>query len=205
MAYPQVEDLVNMSLNQIGYTRPIQDIYEGSAAARVALTYYSQTRRETLQMADWPFAFREVALAAAAGTTPPSPWTYEYAFPTDCMRMRYVRPGPLTGGTRNNNPTPLLFKEYNDQTQSPPIRAILSDQNPAVLVYNGDITDPTTWPPEFIKTFVAALAEKLSFGLFKSAEIIKGRVELAAAATAEGTSVDSGAAPMDVPVNGPQR
>lgn len=205
MTYPAPEDLINMALDQIGYTRHINDVYEGSAASRVALAYYSQTRRETIQMGNWPFAYREVALNAVGGATPPSPWAYEYTYPSDCLRARQVRPGPLTGGTRNNNPTPLLWQEYNDQTQNPIARTILSDQSPAVLTYNGDVTDPTTWPPEFIRTFVSRLAEKLSFGLFKGADIIKGRVELAGLATAEGMSVDSGAAPMDVPVNGPQR
>src|SRR5580693_6014637 len=109
-----------MALDVIGYTRHVNDIYEGSAASRVALAYYRQTRQETIQMGNWPFSYREVALTALSGATPPTPWANEYTFPTDCMRIRYIRPGALTGGTRNNDPTPLLFQEWNDARQSPP-------------------------------------------------------------------------------------
>lgn len=191
------EDLVNMALDSIGYTRHVADIYEGSAAARVALAYYGQTRDELLVLGEWPFAFREVALAAVAGATPPSPWQNEYVYPADCLRIRYVRPGPLTGGSRSNDPQPVLFRPYNDQTQTPPVLAILCDLATPVLTYQGKITDPNTWTPEFIRAFVGALAKKLAFSLFKSDAIIKARAEMSEMDTAEGMAIDDMAAPQD--------
>ena len=200
-----VEDLVNMALDLIGYTRHIADIYEGSAASRVALAYYGQTRDELLVAGEWPFALREVVLAAVAGQTPPSPWQYEYQYPSDCLRMRYIRPGPLTGGTRSTDPQPVLFRPFNDQRPATPIQAILCDLPTPVLIYQGQVTDPATWTPEFIKAFVAALARKLSFGLFKSTQIIQDRVQLAERDTSDSMAVDSMAAPQDMPVNGPRQ
>ena len=201
------EDLCNMALNQIGYARPIADIYEGSAAARVALAYYGQTRDELLSLGEWPFALREVALSAVSGQTPPSPWQNEYQYPGDCLRIRYVRPGPLTGGTRNNDPQPVLFRPWNDNRPSPPVQAILCDLVSPVLIYQGKVTDPGTWTPEFIRALVGALAKKLAFGLFKGADIIKARVELSEMDIAQGQMVDSMSPPQDVPagVQQPQR
>ena len=198
---PTVEDLVNQALNQIGYTRPIGDIYEGSAASRVALAYYGQTRDELLSSKEWPFAYREVVLAATTGVAALTPWIYEYNYPSDCLRMRQVRPGPLTGGARSNDPQPVKFRVFNEQRTAPPRIAILTDQASAVLAYQGQVTDPATWTPEFIRALVGALAKKLSFGLFKGAEIIKARIALSEQDTMEGSMVDDMAAPMDVPVN----
>src|ERR1700675_3707960 len=193
MAYA-VEDICNMALDSIGYTRHIAHIYEGSPAARVCLAIYGQTRDSLLQAGDWPFAMREVSLVAS-GQIPPSPWQNEYLYPGDCLRMRYIRPGPLTGGKRSLDPQPVLFRPFNDQRPNPPILAILCDLAGAVLIYNGQVTDPGTWLPGFTKALVGELAKKLSFGLFKSADIIKGRIGLAEMDQQEGMNVDDTAAP----------
>ncbi len=57
-----VEDLVNQALREIGYPKPIQDIYEGSRASKAALDIYFQSRDELLDAHDWPFARRNRAL-----------------------------------------------------------------------------------------------------------------------------------------------
>ena len=198
---PNVEDLVNQALNQIGWTRPIGDMYEGSAVARIALSYYGQTRDELLAAREWPFAYREVVLAAVTGETALSPWLYEYTYPTDCLRVRQVRPGALTGTARSNDPQPVLFRVFNEQRTSPPRIAILTDQASAILVYQGQVIDPATWTPEFIRALVGSLAKKLAFGLFKGAEVIKARIALAEQDAMEGAATDDMAAPMDMPVN----
>lgn len=197
MAYSSPEDVINAALTSIGYARLIGDIYEGTPAARVALTYYGQTRDELLAAGGWPFAERQAALVAVGAAAPPSPWGFEYAYPADCLRVRYVRPGPLAGGPRSFDPQPILFQVYNDQTQNPPVLSILSDQAAGVLVYVGKITNPAEWVPGFTKAMIGALAAKLSFGLFKSAEVVKARVELGGLDVAEGMMVDDMSPPMD--------
>jgi len=188
MAY-SVENLVNMALDAIGYPLHVGYIYEGSPAARVALEVYGQTRDELLVVGDWPFAQRQVAAAAVAGQTPPTPWANEYQYPTDCLRLLYVRPGPLTGGTRNNDPQPVLFTVWNDNRVATPVEAILSDQSSAVLMYVGRVTDPGTWQPNFIKAFVAALAQKFAVMLAKDLQMLMARSQLADKAHIEGATV----------------
>lgn len=202
----QVEDIGNMALDAIGYQKRIGDIYEGSTASRVLLEVYGQTRDALIEEGDWPFSLREVLLTAVGGQTPPTPWAYEYAYPSDCLRMRYLRPGPLTGGTENFDPQPVLFRPWNDNRPSPAIRAILCDLASAVLIYNGQVTDPSTWPPEFLKALVSALAEKMTFMLPQSPETSKAVFAIAARDKAEGMDADDIASPRtQVQVNGNQR
>ena len=161
MAASSVEDVVNLALRNIGYKKRVAWIYEGSPAARAALEIYGQTRDELLQAGDWPFALREVVLSVALAP-PPSPWQNEYQAPADCLRLRYVRPGPLTGGTRSTDPQPALFRTWNDNRTVPAVRAILCDLNPAVAIYTARVTDPGTWTANFTDALAVRLGAKLA-------------------------------------------
>jgi hypothetical protein len=46
------------------------------------------------------------------------------------------------------------------------------------LTYTAQVTNPLTWEPEFLKALVGALAQKLSFALMRSTEVVKARVSL---------------------------
>lgn len=190
-----VEDLINQALDAIGYPGHIADIYEGSPAARVGLEIYSLTRDALLENGEWPFALREVVLTAN-GQTAPSPWAFEYTYPADCLRIRYVRPGPLTGGTLDFDPQPILFRPWNDNRPGTPLRAILCSLAAPVLIYNGKITDPGTWGPAFTKALVSALAEKMAFMLGQGAETAKAAIGLAQRDMTEGQAVDDISSPQ---------
>lgn len=180
MAAP--EDLLNQALLQIGWQgKPIADIYEGSKQSRAGLEIYGETRDEVLAQRDWPFALREVALAAS-GQIPPSPWANEFTYPSDCLRVRGVRPGPLVPtGTpaREFDPQPVLWRPWNDNRPTTPIRAILCDLSVAVLIYTGRVTSPVTWEPEYTRTLVDRLAMKLAFKLAGNENLVKARIGLA--------------------------
>lgn len=193
MAYA-VEDLVNLALDAIGWPGHIAWIYEGGPAARVALEIYSLTRDTLLEQGDWPFAMAEVLLAAN-GQTPPTPWSYEYTYPTDCLRVRYVRPGPLTGGSVDYDPQPQLYRPYFDIRTAPPARAILSNLSSAILIYNARVTNPASWESGFISSLVAALAAKMAFMLPQSADTAKAAIGLAQNERANAMMVDDLSAP----------
>lgn len=189
-----VEDIVNMSLDAIGWPGHIAWIYEGSPAARVALEIYGTVRDTLLEQGDWPFAMAEVLLVTN-GQTPPSSWSFEYAYPSDCLRMRYVRPGPLTGGTINYDPQPQLFRPYFDIRTAPPARAILSNLSSAVLIYNAKVTNPASWDAGFTSALVSALAAKMAFMLPQSADTAKAAIGLATRDRADAMTVDDLSAP----------
>lgn len=198
MAASTPEDLVNQALDAIGYPKHIGDMYEGSPASRCALEIYNDTRKQLLQEGDWPFCLAEQNLSLN-GQTAPSPWLYEYAYPGGCVRVRYVKPPPYTGGARSNDPQPILFRTWSDRRPNPAVQAILCDVASAVLVFNSDVFDPTQWEVGFTKAFIAALAEKLSFMLSRDANVVKARVGLADADKRGGMTVDDLSAPVTPP------
>ena len=57
-----VESLVNQALRRASYKIEIGSIYEGTTAARAALTLYGQTRDDLIRMKDWDFARQDATL-----------------------------------------------------------------------------------------------------------------------------------------------
>ena len=167
-------DIVNLSLARIGYPKRIGNLYDGSAAATKALTLYAQTRDELLRQFDWGFAERSVNLtllksAPANGYVPPVywtpaypilPWMYEYAYPSDCLKVRSIRATPPI--LINPDPQANLFSVDNDVALTPPVKVILANVQNAILVYTGQITDPAQWEADFVEALAASLGRRLA-------------------------------------------
>lgn len=175
MAVSSPEDVINIALRDIGWLRPISDLYEGTKAARVALDIYSETRDEIIRSADWAFARRVVPLTLVKGPPPPGgynpvemwdntyappPWLYEYAYPSDVVEFCAVMspPGPLPV----LDPKPARWRRDNDQNLPGAPSVILCDLSHAIGIYRGRVTNPQTWDVGFVATLVAALAKKMS-------------------------------------------
>ena len=169
-----VEQVVNLALARIGVEERIADIFEGSVAAQLVLDIYGQTRDELLRQGQWGFAQRNVSLtllksAPAGGYVPPTvwssaypplPWLYEYAYPTDCLKIRAIKPSPIL--LPNFDPQPFVWSVENDGSYDPPVKVILSNVGSAVMVYTGQITDPTTWEADFVEALADALARRMA-------------------------------------------
>jgi hypothetical protein len=167
-------DVVNLALRRIGYKLRVGWLYEGSLAAKQALDVYAQTRDEILRQDDWGFAERNVipTLLKIAppnyippvvwnpATNPPLPYLFEYAYPNDCLKVRALKPTPMF--VPNFDPQPNVFSIANDNTFVPAQKVILCMVPQAVLVYTGQVTDPTTWEADFVEAFAAALGRRLA-------------------------------------------
>lgn len=179
-------DVVNLALSLIGYQFRIGNLFEGSKAAKAALDVYSHTRDAKLRGGDWPFASRSVAgtlLKSApvggyfppntwtAASNPPQPWRYEYTYPDDCLELRACKPQVYF--VPNFQPQSYLFAISNDNGYTPPRRVILSNVAEAMLIYTAQVTDPATWPPDFVDAFAADLAKILAPELMKSVDMMK--------------------------------
>lgn len=151
------EDVVNAALGRIGYRLRVGNLLEGSLASKTALDIYGQTRDTLLRSKDWGFS-EKIVSAVASGGTPPAPWTQEYTYPTDCLRLRYMY--NATYLTNTNNPLPVLFKVGWDATQS--AKVIWANATAVTLVYSAQITPPNQWEPLFAETLIAMLAKRLS-------------------------------------------
>lgn len=94
-----VSDVCNQALDAIGSEMVLGDIEDGTRPAQVLLRAYQQCLMQLLRSANWDFARKTapmVLLADATKNTPnvgtlvPVPWVYEYEYPTDCMKVRFV-------------------------------------------------------------------------------------------------------------------
>lgn len=106
-------NIVNQALISIGYSRRIGSMRDGSKAAEAMLEVYAPSLEEISRGAPWNFARRQAAMtllqdasqssAAPVGTGTPGMglWIFEYAWPMDCLKARYV---PFSGNI--NPPVP---------------------------------------------------------------------------------------------------
>lgn len=168
------EDILNQALTEVGFARPIGDIFEGTPAAIVGLEIYGQTRDEVLRHDDWPFARRTLTLALLKSalvppvalwneTSPPPPWRFSYAYPADCIFLRYLRSSPF--GYQGGDPLEPLPVRWAIGSDAPavggvPAKVILADMENPLAVYTARITDPAQWEPLFLSSVVKALAAK---------------------------------------------
>src|ERR1700729_3473365 len=103
-------DLCNLALDQIAARTSITGLNPPSPpnnlAAQVAARTYQLQADAGFRSAHWNSARKQAKLSllrAAIGTpenpsgalpTPPIPWRYEYAYPDDCLKVRFVIPSP---------------------------------------------------------------------------------------------------------------
>lgn len=169
-------DLVNLSLARLGFKLRIGSLYDGSAAAKLALSIFSQTRDEYLAQTAWDFAERNVAMtllkSAPVGgyvppltwtsAYPPLPWIFQYAYASDSIAIRAVK--PVTMFFPNFDPQPYVFSLDNDN--SLPVgqqKVVLCNvPPPAIMVYTGQITDLSAWESGAIEGFAAVLARRMA-------------------------------------------
>lgn len=100
-------DIANRALDAAGAETIVGDLEQGTREAQVVLRHYGPVLRQLLRAAHWDMARKQaplLMLGDATGSTPnvgttvQAPWTYVYAYPTDCVRVRFV---PMNYG----NPT----------------------------------------------------------------------------------------------------
>jgi len=177
---------------------------EDSPEARNCKLLFESLRDEILRMAPWNCAFNYANLAlvcAAPGTPenpeggvdvwekgiPPPPWSYEYVYPTDCLRTVFIVPQFTTGFTSGvpittavtggapafwNGP-PVRFKVGIDQIgpggkpskDGTDQKVIWTNQSQAILAYCRRVTNPDIWDEQFQQALVAALASRLVISL----------------------------------------
>jgi hypothetical protein len=166
-----IETICNQALDVIGYLRHIGNIYEGSKAARVALDLYGQTRDEVLASQSWYFARSELALASI-GQVPSLPWAFEFTYPANMIKLWFVKPVVIP-----DDPVPIRWLESFDTRTTGTQRSILTTFSPAVGVFTQKVTNPASFPPEFVFTLVVALSKKMRapLGMKEQPDDTRGR------------------------------
>jgi hypothetical protein len=157
----------NLALDAIGTRSTIASLSENSAEAAAINLHYGPALEAVLQTARWNFARKQIILTllkdATLGQTTPSPWLYEYAYPSDCTQGRYVMP-TVQVNTPNSvvgTPSPpsaigpaVPFLISTDQdVNGNQILVILTNQPQASLVYTSRVTNPNLFDGQFTEAF----------------------------------------------------
>lgn len=196
-------DIANRALSAIGTRSSITSFAENSNEAEQCNLLIEPLRDELLRMAPWNCATNTdllTVLKAAPGTPenpttgqatwtkaiPPPPWAYEYAMPSDCLRLLWVVPQfatgfaggvPITTAITGSTPTywngpPVRFKVAIDQDDNGnDIKVILTNQEQAILTYIKRVMNPDVWDVQFQQALVAALAARLVWALVGAKEL----------------------------------
>lgn len=90
-------DIAQQAIDASGSDTDIGDIEEGTREAQICLRQYRQCLMQLFRGAHWDFARGQIPLQLLADATQPAPpnivpipWLYEYAYPIDCMKARFV-------------------------------------------------------------------------------------------------------------------
>jgi hypothetical protein len=177
-------EICNLALAHLGDDATVASIDppEGSAQAEHCARFYAIARDSLLQMHNWNFASRRVALASV--TMPYTMWRYAYACPGDMMVAVSVLP-PEVENDYTIRPYPAdrygwgwintpfvgagvyVPQEYSIETDTNGNKVIYTNQEGAILRYQALVTDPTKFDPLFVMALSWHLASMLAGPVIK--------------------------------------
>ena len=165
-----VVDLCNLSLAHLGDEATVSSISpsDGSAQADHCARFYPVARDVLLEMHDWNFARRRVALALTSNP-PPDNWAYEYAFPNSCVRLLAILG---EGGDEND---PRKFMQGSDSTGA---KVIWSNEENATCLYTNLVTDTTKFSPMFSAALTWLLASYLAGPITKDMKVKESMLKI---------------------------
>lgn len=215
-------EVCNLALSHLGARSTIASLVEDSNEARSCNLVYATVRDIVLGMAFWNFARKTATLSlikSAPGTPsnpgatgsvwttdwPAPPWLYEYAYPSDCIQVRFICPQMNTGvdgipifgpGVVTSLPTfigtAVRFAPATDEVGTPPAQAnvILTNQYQAIGVYTTRITNTNLFSAQFIDALAAAIAGRICMALTGDKGLMEGMYELANAFVIQARATD---------------
>ena len=194
-------DIANRAMVAMGARSTIANLaLEQSPEAKQMNLLYNPTRDALLRAAHWDFARKiiqgtllKAAPGVAGSTTPASntwnpetmpapPWSYEYVYPADCMKVRYVTPSPGGGsdaGVENMfsvpsvspvrsaggiNPVPFAIALDTDENDNQ-MRVVLTDAYRALVCYTARVEVEDMWDASFQEAMVYSLAAQVALSI----------------------------------------
>lgn len=220
MASGDILSICNRALLSVGARTQVSSINpsDGSVEANSLSVLFTPTFEALARSAHWNCLGREVALdllMAASGTpenpngttlpVPPIPWLYAYAYPSDCLDVRYIVPsfptnaGSSTPDTPINNAAATWLPNggqivYKVQTvldsHQQSVLCILTNQDLATCVYTTNLQNPSTWDSLFQEGMVASLGAYLVPALSLSLPLMQASIATAEKAIARARAAD---------------
>lgn len=212
--------IANRALLSVGARAQISSFNpsDGSDEANAISTLWTPTFEQLARTAQWNCLTAQVTLSliqAAQGTpenpngtsypVPPTPWLYAYAYPSNCLDLRFIVPslpiqegGTVPATTINNAagtviPTggqiPYVVATILDKNNTP-IQVILCNQDQAQAVYTANYPNPALWDSMFQSAMVAALGAFLVPALSLSLPLMDRCIRLAEDIIAKARAAD---------------
>lgn len=177
-------DICNIALAHLGDTATVASINppEGSAQSEHCARFYPIARDSLLEMHDWGFATKRIALSQLSYSWPQ--WDYAYAYPQGVIRILAVLPpdaqddystrfAPTDVPGYYQNVSPVIAagryvpQAYQVESAADGARLILTDQENATCRYLEAVTDTTKFTPLFVTTLTWQLASMLAGPVIK--------------------------------------
>lgn len=179
-----VVSICNLALANIA-KKDINSLTEASAEARACNRFYEVTRDILLQAYPWRFAGKTQSLAQLTNDKPGA-WAYAYRRPTDCLKVRWIRPEySLT------DPCPQSLQDEISNPYEIEGEMIYCNLSPAFLRYTFRLTDPTKFPPLFVEALAWHLAVRIAMPLTRDPKIRADAFQLAMAAKGSAEMADA--------------
>lgn len=139
----------------------------GSIEAEQCNRYYNECIETLLEMHEWSFATKRVALTEA-GDTDTTSWLFRYVIPADMCRAIAVLPEGVTHDQMSAGVRSTV--EFVRELDSGGVLRIYTNEENATLRYTAFVTNPNAWSPLFRQALVALLASKIAGPLWRGAE-----------------------------------
>lgn len=150
--------LYNQALSLAGSRSSVSSISESSREVEVCNLWYDEARRSVLSSAFWPSArkFQSLAVlkervtgAAWVEGDPSPPFRFAYALPANMLRPRYI-----------DN-----FSRFSVDLLTSSSRALMTDQEDAILFYTLDQTNINLWDAQLYSAVLHLLAHRIQMPL----------------------------------------
>lgn len=178
-----VVSICNLALSNIGKDN-INALTDAGAEARACSQFYDHTRDLLLQGYPWRFAGVTVALAAVANDKA-GKWDYAYQRPTDCLKVRWLRPAYAVNDRAPTDQEEMAIP-YEIEGE-----VIYANISPAFLRYTSSVTDPSKFPPLFVDALSWHLAVRLAMPLTRDPKVRAEAFQMANMATGQAQMMDA--------------
>lgn len=155
-----VIEIANAALTKLGSAR-ITSLTDDVKAAREINARFEAVRDDELRAYRWQFALTRTSLAALT-TAPAYGWTYQYALPSDCLRVDQVA-DQFPSAVMDN----YITREVGDWALEGNV-ILTNMEAPLKLRYVARITDPNAWDVSFREALACKLAVEVCEALTQS-------------------------------------
>ena len=150
--------ICNLALSHIGVGEEIQNLEtDKGQSAETCRRFYDTVRNEVLEEWKWPFTVKMVPLALVTAD-PNSEWAFEYAYPSDALKIHRivcVTSAGLAGANRNpSRQSRIPFRLAAGTTGT----VVWTDVEDAGAEYTELIEDVLRYPASFVMAFSLKLA-----------------------------------------------